>query len=97
MFRHMVAMNWKKYQKLTIGILLISLTRMFGEISFGWAPLDYIGVLKLALIAIGGLAGLAFVKTLLDLAIARYKALCTYIVAVRKFTREYWSTKKVAA
>ena len=97
MFRHQVAMNWMKYRKLTIGILLISFSRMFGELSFGWAPLDYIGVFKLALIAIVGLAGLAFVKTLLDLAIARYKSLCTYCVAVRKFSRDYWSSKKLAA
>jgi len=94
----MVAMNWKRYQKLTIGILLISFTRMFGETSFGWAPLDYVGVFKLALIAIGGLAALAFLKTLLDLGIARYRALLTFVAALRKFSREYWSSStKVAA
>jgi hypothetical protein len=43
MSRHQVALNWKKYQKLTMVILLIPLSRMFGEINFGWAPLNYIG------------------------------------------------------
>jgi hypothetical protein len=97
MFRHQVALNWKKYQKLTIVILLIPLSRMFGEINFGWAPLNYIGVFKLALIAIGGLAGLAFLKTLWQLGTARYRQLCTFVAAVRKFSRDYWSTKNLAA
>lgn len=50
MFLHRVKMNWKRYQKLTMAILLFALARIVLETCFGEAPLGAFAVLKLALI-----------------------------------------------
>ena len=96
MFLHQVKLNWKKYRNLTLAVLMISFIRMYGEIRFGWAPLDYIGVFKLALIAIASFAALAFLKAVLALGIAYYKQLCSFLTALRPFSRNYWSSKTTA-
>ena len=97
MFLHQVKMNWKKYRRL-MGILLgFTLIRIYLEVGLGWAPLNYLATLKLALGALAVTVALAFLETLWDLGSAYYKKLCTYAVAVRKFSRDYWSTRKLAA
>jgi hypothetical protein len=97
MFLHQVKMNWKKYRRLIGIILAFTLVRIYVEVGLRWAPMDYIAVLKFALGALAATVALAFLKTLWDLGTAYYKRLCTFAVAVRKFSRDYWSTRKLAA
>jgi hypothetical protein len=97
MFLHQVKMNWKKYRRLMAFLLGFTLVRLYLEIGFGWAPLNYLGILKLTLGTLGITVALAFLQALWDLGTVHYKKLCTFAVAVRKFSRDYWSTRKLAA
>jgi len=63
MFLHRVKMNWKRYQKLTMAILLFALARIVLETCFGEAPLGAFAVLKLALILLAATVAWAFLKT----------------------------------
>jgi hypothetical protein len=96
MFLDQVKKNWKKYQNLTLAVLMISFIRTYGELRLGWAPLDYIGVFKLSLMAIASFAALAFLKAALALGIAYYRQLCSFLAALRAFSRNYWSSKTTA-
>jgi hypothetical protein len=94
MFLHRVKMNWKnKYQRPMEIVLLVALVGIYLDV-LGWAPVHYLVILKLTLGALAVTVALAFLKTLWDLWIAYFKELCTFAVAVRKFSRDYWSTTK---
>jgi hypothetical protein len=97
MFLHQVKMNWKKYRRLMGLILAFSLVRIYVEVGLGWAPMNYLASLKFVLGALAVTIALAFLKTLWDLGTAYGKKLCTFAVAVRRFSRDYWSTRKLAA
>ena len=97
MFLHQVKMNWKKYRKPAKVILLVTLIRVYLETGLGWPPLNYLGMIKLALVSIGAMVGWAFLETLWHLGTAYFKTLCTFVVAARKFCRDYWSNKATAA
>ncbi len=90
MFLHRVKMNWKRYQKLTMAILLFAAARIVLETCFGEAPLAAFAVLKLALILLAATVAWAFLKTSLELGAVYYKKLSTFKVALRKFCRDYW-------
>ena len=97
MFLHQVKMNWKKYRRLMGIILAFTLVRIYVEVGLGWAPMNYLAVLKFVLGALAVTVALAFLKTVWDLGTAYYNKLCTFAVALRKFSRDYWSTRKLAA
>lgn len=97
MFLHEVKMNWTKYRRLMGLILAFTLVRIYVEVGLGWAPMNYLSALKFALGTLAVTVALAFLKTLWDLWTAYYRKLCTFAVAVRKFSRDYWSTRKLAA
>ena len=96
MFLHRVKMNWKRYQKLTMAILLFALARIVLETCFGEVPLGAFAVLKLALILLAATVAWAFLKTCLELGAVYYKKLCTFKVALRKFCRDYWGRASAA-
>ncbi|MBV9081299.1 MAG: hypothetical protein JOZ62_01385 [Acidobacteriaceae bacterium] len=96
MFLHRVKMNWKRYQTAAEIILLVAMIRVFCEVCLRWAPLDYIRALELATFAIAGMAALAFLKSLWELGIAYHKKLRMFVVALRTFSRAYWSNKTTA-
>ena len=98
MFLHQVKMNWKKYRRLIGLILAFTLVRIYVEVGLGWAPMNYLAVLKFALGTLAVTVALAFLRTVWDLGTAYGKKLCTFAVAVRRFSRDYWSTtRKLAA
>ena len=90
MFLHRVKMNWKKYQKPTVAILLFTLARIVLERCFGEAPLSCFAVFRLALILLAATVAWAFLKTCWELGAVYYRRLCTFKVALRKFCRDYW-------
>jgi hypothetical protein len=90
MFLHRVKMNWKRYQKLTMAILLFALARIVLETCFGEAPLGAFAVLKLALILLAATVAWAFLKTCGELGAVYYRKLCTFKVALRRLCRDYW-------
>jgi len=96
MFLHQVKMNWKNYRRLMEIILAFTLVRLYVEVGLGWAPMNYRATLKFALGALTVTVALAFLKTLLQLGIARYRQLCRFLTALRAFCRHYWSDKTTA-
>ena len=91
MFLHRVKMNWKKHQTLTLTILLVALARIVLENAFGEAPLDGYAVLNIGVGVLLLTLAWAFLKTCWELGTVHYKRLCTFVGALRKFCRDYWS------
>ena len=92
MFLHRVKLNWKKHQALTLTILLVALARIVLENVFGEAPLDGYAILKHWRWEFWPLTvAWAFLKTCWELGTVYYKRLCTFVAALRKFCRDYWS------
>ena len=97
MFLHQVKMNVKKSRATIEWFGVVVLTMAYLRVAFGWGPLNLVGLVKLALAASGVFALWAFGKTLWELAGVYYKKLRTFIVALRKFCRDYWSNRATAA
>ena len=91
MFLHRVKMNWKKHQTLTLMILLVALARIILETVFGEAPLTGYAMLRIGLGVLAATVAWAFLKTCGELGSVYYKRLCNFVVALRRFCREYWS------
>jgi hypothetical protein len=84
-------MNWKKHQTLTLTILLVALARIVLEDAHGEAPLDGYAILQIGVRVLVATVAWAFLKTCWELGTVYYKRLCTFVGALRKFCREYWS------
>ena len=91
MFLHRVKMNWKKHQTLTLTIVLVALARIVLEDAHGEAPLDGYAILQIGMRVLAATVAWAFLKSCWDLGTVYYKRLCTFVGALRKFCREYWS------
>ena len=91
MFLHRVKMNWKKHQTLTLTIVLVALARIVLEDAHGEAPLDGYAILQIGMRVLAATVAWAFFKTCWELGTVYYKRLCTFVGALRKFCREYWS------
>jgi hypothetical protein len=91
MFLHRVKMNWKKHQTLTLTILLVALARIVLESAFGEAPLSVYAFLQIGVRVLIVMAAWAFLKTCWELGTVHYKKLCTFVGALRRFCRDYWS------
>ena len=96
MFLHRVKMNWKKHQTLTLTILLVALARIVLENVVGEVPLSEFGLLKIGIGVLIATVAWAFLKTCWELGAVYYKRLCTFVVALRKFCRDYWSKTAAA-
>ena len=96
MFLHRVKMNWKKHQTLTLTILLVALAKVVLENVVGAVPLSGFGFLKIGIGVLIAMVAWAFLKTCWELGAAYYKRLCTFVVALRKFCRDYWSKTAAA-
>jgi len=96
MFLHRVKMNWKKHQTLTLAILLVALARIVLENVVGVVPSSEFGFLKIGLGVLIATVAWAFLKTCWELGAVYYKRLCTFVVALRKFCRDYWSKTAAA-
>ena len=96
MFLHRVRMNWKKHQTLTLTILLVALARIVVEEVVGAVPLGEFGFLKIGFGVLIATVAWAFLKTCWELGAVYYKRLCTFVVALRKFCRDYWSKTAAA-
>ncbi len=96
MFLHRVKMNWKKHQTLTLAILLVALARIVLEDVVGAVPLGEFGFLKIGFGVLIATVAWAFLKTCWELGAVYYKRLCTFMVALRKFCRDYWSKTAAA-
>jgi hypothetical protein len=84
-------MNWKKHQTLTLTILLVALARIVLANVFGDGLLSDYGTLKFGMVVVAATVAWAFLKTSWELGIAYYKRLRTFMGALRKFCRDYWS------
>ncbi len=91
MFLHRVKMNWKKHRTLTLTILLVALARIVLEDAHGETPLDGYAILQIGVRVLAATVAWAFLKTCWELGTVYYKRLCTFVGALRKFCREYWS------
>ena len=91
MFLHRVKMNWKKHQTLTLTILLVSLARIVLEGAFGEAPSSVYAFLQIGVRVLIVMVAWAFLKTCWELGTVHYKKLCTFVGALRRFCRDYWS------
>jgi hypothetical protein len=91
MFLHRVKMNWKKHRTLTLTILLVALVRIVLENVFGEVPLSGYGILKIGLGVLTATVAWAFLKTCWELGAVYCKRLCTFVAALRRFCRDYWS------
>ena len=91
MFLHRVKMNWKKHQTLTLTILLVALARIVLENGFGEAPLSAYAILQIGVRVLIAMAAWAILKTCWELGTVYCKRLCTFVGALRRFCREYWS------
>jgi hypothetical protein len=91
MFLHRVKTNWKKHQALTLTILLVALARIVLEDAFGEAPSDGYAILQTGVRVLAATVAWALLKTCWELGTVYYKRLCTFIGALRRFCREYWS------
>ena len=91
MFLHRVKLNWKKHQALTLTILLVALARIVLENVFGEAPLDGYAILNIGVGVLLLTVVWAFLETCWELGTVHYKRLCTFVGALRKFCRDYWS------
>jgi hypothetical protein len=77
-------------------VLLFAIARTYVELHLGWAPLNYLSVLELALGLLVLTVAWAFLKALWEMGMAYHRKLCTFYAALRKFCREYWSSKTAA-
>jgi hypothetical protein len=84
-------MNWKKHQTLTLTILLVALARIVLEYAFGEAPLNGYGMLTFGVGVLAVTVAWAFLKTCWELGTVHYKNLCTFMGALCRFCRDYWS------
>ena len=91
MFLHRVKMNWKKHQTLTLTILLVALARIVLGNVFGDGLLNDYATLKFGVVVAAATLAWAFLKTCWELGAVYCKRLCTFVVALRKFCRDYWS------
>ena len=91
MFLHRVKMNWKKHRTLTLTILLVALARIVLESAFGEAPSSVYAFLQIGVRVLIVMAAWAFLKTCWELGTVHYKKLCTFVGALRRFCRDYWS------
>ena len=91
MFLHRVKMNWKKHQTLTLTILLVALARIVLENVFGDGLFNDYSTLKFGVAVVAATVAWAFLKTCWELGTVYYKRLCTFVCALRRFCREYWS------
>jgi hypothetical protein len=91
MFLHRVKTNWKKHQTLNLTILLVALARIVLENAFGDAPSDGYAIVQIGVRVLAETVAWAFLKTCWELGTVFYKRLCTFIGALRRFCREYWS------
>ena len=91
MFLHRVKLNWKKHQTLGWTILLVAFGQMVMDNVFGEAVLTGTGILKIGLGILAAMLVWAFLKTCWELGTVYCRRLCTFVVALRKFCREYWS------
>jgi len=91
MFLHRVKLNWKKHQTLTLTILLVAFARMVMDNVFGEVVLSGYGIFKIGLGVLAATVTWAFLKTSWELGTVYCKRLCTFVVALRKFCRDYWS------
>ncbi len=96
MFLHRVKLNWKKHQALAWTILLVAFARMVMDNVFGEAVLSGYGLLKIGLGILAATMAWAFLKTCWELGTVYCKRLCTFVVALRKFCRDYWSKTAAA-
>ena len=96
MFLHRVKTNWKKHQTLTLAILLVALARIVLENVVGEVPLSEFSFLKIGFGVLIATAAWAFLKTCWELGTVYCKRLCTFVVALRKFCRDYWSKTAAA-
>jgi hypothetical protein len=96
MFLHRVKMNWKKRQTLPLTILLIALARIVLENVFGEAPLSGYAILKIGVGVLAATVAWAFLKTCWELGTVLYKRLCTFVGALRRFCRDFWSKTAAA-
>jgi len=96
MFLHRVKLNWKKHQALTLTILLVALARIVLENVVGAVPWGEFGFLKIGFGVLIATVAWAFLKTCWELGAVYYKRLCTFVVALRKFCRDYWSKTAAA-
>ena len=96
MFLHRVKMNWKKHQTLTSTILLVALARIVLENGFGEAPLSGYAILRIGMGMGAATVAWAFLKTCWELGTVRYKRLRTFVGALRRFWRDYWSRTAAA-
>lgn len=91
MFLHRVKMNWKKHQTLTLTIVLVALARIVLENAFGEAPLNGYAILTIGVRVLAVTVAWAFLKTCWELGTVYHKRLCTFVGALRRFCRDYWS------
>ena len=91
MFLHRVKMNWKKHQTLTLTILLVALARIVLENVFGDGPFERLRHSQVWRGSVAATLAWAFLKTCWELGTFHYKRLCTFVGALRKFCRDYWS------
>jgi hypothetical protein len=91
MFLHRVKMNWKKHRTLTLTILLVALARIVLESAFGEAPSSVYAFLQIGVRVLIVMVAWAFLKTCWELGTVHYKKLCTFVGALRRFCRDYWS------
>ena len=91
MFLHRVKLNWKKHQTLCWIILLVVFGQMVMDNVFGEAMLGGFGILKIGLGILAVTLVWAFLKTCWELGTVYCRRLCTFVVALRKFCRDYWS------
>ena len=91
MFLHRVKMNWKKHQTLTLTILLVALARIVLESAFGEAPSSVYAFLQIGVRVLIVMVVWAFLKTCWELGTVHYRKLCTFVGALRRFCRDYWS------
>jgi hypothetical protein len=90
MFLHRVKRNWKKHQALTLTIVAVALGRMAIDKASGAATLSGCGILGIALGVLTVAVAVAFLKTCWELGIVYYRKLCTFVVALRRFCRDFW-------
>jgi hypothetical protein len=91
MFLHRVKRNWKKHQALTLTIVSVALGRMAIDKVSGVATLSGYGILGIALGVVLAAVAVAFLKTCWELGTVYYRKLCTFVVALRRFCRDFWS------
>lgn len=96
MFLHRVKRNWQRYQVPAVILLGFAFMRILLEEALGYPPLNGARVLRLTLILIAGSILWAFLKTVKELWNTYWKTLCTFVVALRKFCRDYWSKTAAA-